>query len=264
MVTCKRNPHIDTDCCALLFKIIMDLIVKLITGRPLITCLVIGVFVMSMWWMKFQKQLNMKWYWAPILSTGHFIFSLIFIKFWALLEVGFVAEEAANMRLYGAIFFLPIVYYVGAKLTKRDVSLVMDMLSVCAAIGLLLVRVNCLITGCCDGICITPETTVRWPLVEMEMVVCILVIFYYWQRVYKRNTNGTAYPFTILVYSIFRFIIEWVREEYTGQIWIFHLAHIWALIAIIGSVIAIYLIKKHNAQAAKPHVKNKAFKKGIK
>ena len=238
----------------------MNFIVRLITGRPLITCLVVGVVLMSVWWLKFQKKLNIKWYWAPILSVIHYAFSLIFIKFWALLEVGFVAENAANMRLYGAIFLLPIVYYAGAKLTKRDVSLVMDMLSVCAAIGLLLVRVNCLIAGCCDGICITPETTARWPLVEMEMIVCILVILYYWQRVYKAKTNGTAYPTVILVYSIFRFIIEWVREEYTGQIWIFHLAHIWALISIVLSAIAIYLIRNHQKEK-KMHSKRSQLKK---
>lgn len=229
----------------------MDWIVSLITGRPLIICLIIGVILMSMWWLKFQEKLNMKWYWAPILSMAHFAFSLLFIKFWALVEVGFVAEKAANMRLYGAIFFLPVVYYFGAKIAKREVALVMDILSVCAAIGLLLVRVNCMIQGCCKGMCITPDTMTRWPLVEMEMVVCVAVILYFWQRIYKSKTNGMAYPTVILVYSIFRFIIEWVREEYTGELWIFHLAHIWALIGIVGSAIAICLIKKHNAKNSK-------------
>jgi prolipoprotein diacylglyceryltransferase len=72
-----------------------------------------------------------------------------------------------------------------------------------------------------------------------------------------------AYPFTILVYSIFRFIIEWFREEYTGQVWIFHLAHIWSLISIIGSAIAIYLIKRHYKNNEKPHSKHKAVKKEV-
>ena len=165
----------------------MNFIVKLITGRPLITCLVIGVVLMSVWWLKFQKKLNMKWYWAPILSTLHFIFSLIFVKFWALLEVGFVAEKAANMRLYGAIFLLPIVYYIGAKVSKRDVSLVMDMLAVCAAVGLLLVRVNCLIAGCCDGVCITPETTARWPIVELEMAYVLILTICFWRLIAKHK-----------------------------------------------------------------------------
>lgn len=233
----------------------MKWMIDLVSARPLISCLVVGVILMSVWWLKFKEKLNMKWYWAPILSVAHFTFSLIFIKFWALVEVGFVAEKAANMRLYGAIFFLPVVYYLGARLTKRNPALVMDMLSVTAAIGLLLVRVNCLIQGCCKGVCITPETTVRWPLVELEMVVCIIVILYYWQRIYKRRTNGLAYPTVILVYSVFRFVIEWVREEYTGELWIFHLAHIWALIGITGSTMAIYLIKKYNTKKSKTHSK---------
>ena len=224
----------------------MDFIVKLITARPLITCIIIGVVIMSVWWLKFQKKLNMKWYFAPLLSIVHFVCSLAFIKFWALLEVGFVAEKAANMRLYGAIFLLPIVYYLGAKLAKRNVALIMDIMTVCAAIGLFIVRVNCLIVGCCKGVLITENGTMRWPLVELEMILCVVIIIYFWQRVYKGKSKGLAYPITILTYSIFRFIIEWVREEYTGEIWIFHLAHIWSLIAIAGSAIAIYLIKKYN------------------
>lgn len=235
----------------------MEFIVKLITGRPLITCLVIGVVLMSVWWLKFEKKLNMKWYWAPILSFLYFVVSLIAVKTLALIEVGFDVEKAANMRLYGAIFVLPELSYFIAKLTKRDPALVVDIMGVCATIGLFAVRINCLIAGCCDGILITPGGEARWPLVEMEMLLCVVLCLYFWNKVYTRQTKGTAYPIIILIYGIFRFIIEWVREEYTGEIWIFHLAHIWSLIAILGSIIAIYLINKYNKQAKKPHSKHK-------
>ena len=240
----------------------MDFIVKLITGRPLITCFVIGVVLMSVWWLKFQKKLNMKWYWAPILSVAYFIVSLISVKFLALVEVGFVAEKAANMRLYGAIFVLPWLSYLIAKLTRRDPALVVDIMGVCATIGLFSVRINCLIAGCCKGVPIIANSSVRWPLVELEMLLCVVLCLYFWNKVYKRQTKGTAYPIIILIYGIFRFIIEWVREEYTGEIWIFHLAHIWALISIAGSAIAIYMIKKHNKEKAKTRSKHKKSCKG--
>ena len=224
----------------------MNFFVKLITARPLITCLCVGVVLMSVWWLKFQKKLNMKWYWAPILSITYFVISLIAVKFWALLEVGFDSTKAANMRLYGAIFVLPELSYFIAKLTKRNPALVVDIMGVCATIGLFSVRINCLIAGCCKGVLIEPNGTARWPLVELEMVLCVVLCLYFWNKVYKQQTKGTAYPIIIMIYGIFRFIIEWVREEYTGQIWIFHMAHIWSIIAIIGAAIAIYLINRYN------------------
>lgn len=215
---------------------------------------------MSVWWLKFQKKLNMKWYWAPILSVSYFIVSLISVKLLALIEVGFDVSKAANMRLYGAIFVLPELSYFIAKWTKRDPALVVDIMGVCATIGLFSVRINCLIAGCCKGVLITPNGTARWPLVELEMLLCVVLCLYFWNKVYTRKTNGTAYPIIILLYGVFRFIIEWVREEYTGHIWVFHLAHIWSLLAIIGSVIAIWLIKRHNMKNNKPHSKHKLVK----
>ena len=235
----------------------MSFIVKLITGRPLITCLVIGVVLMSVWWLKFLKKLNIKWYWAPILSFLYFVVSLIAVKALALIEVGFDVSKAANMRLYGAIFVLPELSYFIAKITKRDPALVVDIMGVCATIGLFTVRINCLIAGCCKGILITPQGTVRLPLVEIEMLLCVVLCLCFWNKVYKRQTKGIAYPIIILIYSIFRFIIEWFREEYTGQLGVFHLAHIWSLIAILGSAITIYLINKNNKQANKPRSKHK-------
>lgn len=242
----------------------MEFIVKLITERPLITCIVIGVVLMSVWWLKFQKKLNMKWYWAPILSLMVFIIGVIGGKILALVEVGFNAELAANRRIWGSILLLIIVIGVVAKLTKRDFARVYDISAVATLIAGIIVRIACLVDGCCGGIPIRPGSDIRWPLVEMEMLLDIILVIYFWNRVYKGKTKGLAYPIFVLIYGVFRFVIEWFREEYTGEIWIFHMAHIWSLIAIVGSAVAIYLINKYNKQANKPRSKHKKLcKKGV-
>ena len=242
----------------------MGFLIRWITGHPLIMCIGFGVALMSMWWLKFQKKLRMKWYWAPILSVLYFVVSLALVRFWGLLEAGFDPTKAASMRVYGANFCLPWIAYLGAKLTKRNPALVVDIMSVCGMIGLFVVRLNCLIAGCCKGVLIFDHGSVRWPLVEIEMILCIILCFYYWQRVYKQKTKGLSYPITILIYSILRFILEWFREEYTDGIWIFHLAHIWALLGIVISALAIYLIKNSNRKNEKPHSKRKIDRKGVK
>lgn len=226
----------------------MELIVKIITGRPLITCLVMGVVLMSVWWLKFQKKLNMKWYWAPILSVLVLAVGLVGAKLLALLEVGFDVESAASMRVYGAIFLLPVFTGLVAAATKRNIIIAYDASTVAALIGGVVVRVNCIIAGCCNGLPITLDGMLAWPLVEMEILLDVTLIAFFWNRIYKEKTKGMAYPVFVIIYGIFRFVIEWARDEYTGQIWIFHMAHIWSLMAIFGGAITVYLIKKHQKE----------------
>lgn len=242
----------------------MNFIAKLITARPLITCIVIGVVLMSVWWLKFQKKLNMKWYWAPILSFMVFIIGVIGGKLLAYVEVGFNAELAANRRIWGSILLLIVVIGIVAKLTKRDFAQAYDISAVATLIAGIIVRIACLVEGCCGGIPIMSGGTFRWPLVEMEILLDIVLVIYFWNRVYIGKTNGLAYPIFVLIYGVFRFVIEWFREEYTGKIGIFHLAHIWSLLAIIGATIAIWLIKRHNMILGnKTYSKHKTFKKEV-
>ena len=118
-----------------------------------------------------------------------------------------------------------------------------DAATVSALIGATAVRINCLLSGCCDGV--SCAGLFNWPLVEMEMLLYVSLIVFYWNRVYCGKLKGIAYPQFALIYGIFRFIVEWFREEYTGQVWIFHMAHIWSLIAIAGSIIALLMIRKY-------------------
>lgn len=224
----------------------MNFIIRLITSRPLMTCLLIGVVIMSVWWLKFQKKLNMKWYWAPIISVAYLIIGTVAMKFWALLEVGFVPEKAADFRLYGAMFLTTPLIFVGAKLTKRDPRLVHDIATVMGMIGLVVGRINCCIAGCCQGIPIVAGSNIRWPLREIEMILLIFFILLFWQRVYKGKTKGYVLPMMMISYGTFRFLAEWVRDEFTGELGIFHLAHIWSLLAIVIGVILYIIIKKYN------------------
>ena len=243
----------------------MNFIVKLITARPLITCIIIGTVLMSMWWLKFQKKLNMKWYWAPIFSFMVFILGVIGGKMLALVEAGFNTELAANRRIWGSILLLIVVIGIVAKLTKRDFAHAYDISAVATLIAGIIVRIACLVDGCCGGIPIVPGGTFRWPLVEMEMLLDIILVIYFWNRVYKGKTKGLAYPTFVLIYGIFRFVIEWLRDEYTGQLGPCNLAHIWSLLAIIGATIVILLIKRHNIKMDnKPHSKHKMVKKEVK
>lgn len=223
----------------------MGYIIKYLSTHTLVLCFIIGSFIIAYYWLKFQKELNMKWYIAPILSLSHCTLGVITMKLWAILEVGGNLEDAANMRIYGALFILTPLYYLGAKLTKRKASLVMDISSVCTIIGLFVGRINCLMSNCCAGTLITPGGSMHWPIREAELVYSVVFALYFGIRIYRKKTWGQVCPILFISYGTLRFILEWFREEFTTQVGIFHLAHIWSLLSIaIGAGCYIYINSK--------------------
>lgn len=169
-------------------------------------------------------------------------------KAWAILEVGGNLDKAASLRLFGAVFFVPILYYGISKQAKIKLRDAMDMGAVALAIGLFFARFGCLITGCCIGTFIPGTENIRWPLREAELVFYILFILGYSGKVLRRETYGQVYPAFMLLYGGFRFVMEWARVEYTTRFGVFHLAHIWALLSFaIGASIYFELQEKRRS-----------------
>jgi len=235
----------------------MKYITGYFTNYAMLTAIILGSIIMTVWWLKFSNKLNMKWYVAPLLSIGHFVLGAIALRIWGSLEVALGFDANATMKLFGGLFLLPPVYYLGAKITKRNVALVMDIAAVCCMIGFI-GRFSCLVAGCCQGIPIFPNSSVRWPLNGIEMVFCTAFVLFFWQRVYCRKNAGLVCPIMGISYGLLRFVLEWFREEYT-TVGIFHLAHIWSLLAIAIGAIAMYFIKKNS----KPRSKQKICKKEV-
>lgn len=203
---------------------------------------------MTLWWLKFQRDLGVLWKEALLLAVGHFVVGVIVMKLWAILEAGGNLEKAANMRMYGAMFLMPPMYYLWAKLTKRNISLAMDAATICLQIGLIVGRINCLLGGCCEGTRIIFGSSVRWPIREIELAYCVIFCVIYCIRILKKKTHGEVLSAMMVSYGALRFILEWIREEYTGNIGVFHLAHIWSLITIvIGAGIYYILAKKQGS-----------------
>lgn len=223
----------------------MELLENFFHGRTLLILVIFGMFALTYWWMKFQKQLNLRLWEALLLAIGHFVVGIIVMKLWAILEVGGDLEKAANMRLYGAMFLMPPMYYLWARCTKRDPMLTLDVATICCVIGLIVGRVNCLTTGCCEGIPVWFVPELCWPLREAEIVYCVVFIIWFGRKILKNKGHGLVLPILMISYGAMRFIMEWVREEYTGRIWIFHLAHIWSLIAVAVGAVMYYKVHKN-------------------
>ena len=83
-----------------------------------------------------------------------------------------------NMSLFGAVFFMPLVYWAFAKLSGRSAADVFDVFTVCLVFTLMCARLNCIFSGCCLGAHIPIEgpTHLRFPTREMELLFYVILL----------------------------------------------------------------------------------------
>lgn len=179
----------------------------------------------------------------------------------ALAEAGFDLEKAANIRLYGAIFVLPFLYYAWAKKTSRNIALVMDVSAICVIFGAISGRFNCLTKGCCEGITCFFNDAYRWPIREIELVYYAVFIIYFFKKIGTAKTYGQVYPIYLISYGVLRFLCEFIREEFTIKIGIIHIAQIWSLIAIAVGAVMLYRVNIKRPRGAEHHKSAKADRK---
>ncbi len=211
-------------------------------------CLLTAAAVFTAFWLYFQrKRLNMKIPWVLILSVLHVIVGVLCVKAFAILEAGSFSA-AGNMSLFGAIFFLPVFYFLGAKLSHRSSGAVFDVFVIPMAFTLGCARVNCLLSGCCLGRVI-PDTPYRYPTREAELVFYIIILCWFVLWTMKRDPGGRLYPVYMIAYGCFRFLCEFFRDNNTNLI--LHLSHLWAALSIIAGVgILIELNQKRSRSKA--------------
>lgn len=202
-----------------------------LSGHSLLLLLSAGTLFSFLWLMQFRGRLNMKWYAALPIAICHTLVGVVCVKAFAFMETGFNPDSIGNMSLFGGVFFMPLLYLAGAKLTKRKAADVCDAFTGCMILTVMCARVNCILGGCCFGKYLPMSNSLRWPTREAEILFYLILLALLGKKIIKNKTHGAAYPLYMLTYGIFRFIIEWFRFASTtlGPI---HLGHIWALISL--------------------------------
>lgn len=208
---------------------------------------IVTIFI---WLLMCKERLNIKWYTALSIAVVHTLFGVLCMHLWALMEGGFNPDTSVRLRLYGGIFALPIAYLCWAKVSKRPMYEIMDMGAVSTLIGMIFARCTCMVSGCCVGNLIG-NLSIRWPIREIELLYYVAFLIYYAGKVHRGKTCGQVYPAYLLTYGILRFIMEWVREEYTGNIGIIHLAHIWSIISIVIGAAIFFELQENQKRKTK-------------
>ena len=216
--------------------------------------LAIATAVSFFWLTFFKKELRIKWYAALILAILHTAIGVVCVKVFAVIEGMIGPGETGRLSLYGGIFFMPLFYWLGALIFRRDVRTVFDIFSFPLIFTLFCSRFNCLFAGCCLGVMI-PGTEMRYPTREAELVFYAIVLHILGTRIFKKDFDGKIYPIYMVCYGIFRFIVEFFRES-QHVFGFIHISHIWSLLAAIVGAVFIIVLSKNNDTRTK--VNNKA------
>lgn len=187
----------------------------------------------------------MHWAVAIPMAILHTAWGVMCVKVFAIMET-MDMESAGNMSLFGAVFFMPVLYFAVSKITKRKLSDVFDICTVCMMFTLMCARVNCIITGCCSGLAIPGMNGICWPTRETELLFYVVMIILLGRKVYRHECEGLIYPIYMICYGIFRFMCEWFRFS-PNTTYPIHIAHLWSIVAIVAGIIAYKVIKKKMA-----------------
>ena len=206
--------------------------------------LTVGTIFNVFWLYRMRQRLRMKWYAIIITSVLHTVIGVMSVKVFAFLESG----DTGNMSLFGGVFFMPVAYWVGAKLTKRPYRSVCDVFTPCMIFTVMCARISCIISGCCSGLVI-PGTHFHFPTRELEILYYIVMLILLIPRVDKDKNPGGIYPLYMATYGAFRFFDEFFRTSSTGML--FHLSHVWAAIAFAAGLSIYIEINARNHQRKK-------------
>lgn len=199
-----------------------------ITEIPLIPLLVIASFFTYFWLLKFKESLKIGKVKSLGLSLAHVAIGLCAVSLFAFLEDP-AGYTLGTQSLFGAVFFMPIAYWLWARLTKRDYKTVFDIFTVCLVFTLLCARINCMLSGCCMGDLIPGLDGLRWPTRELELLYYIVLLIVIIPRVLGDRNRGEMYPLYMMSYGAFRFVDELFRVG-NG---ILHISHLWAALSLI-------------------------------
>lgn len=205
--------------------------------------------------MKNRDALRFRWFLALPVSVLHTVFGVLSVVLFANLEQMLKGNFHFTyiQSLYGAIFILPLFYFLLAKLSKRKTADVFDIFTVCMVFTLLCARINCLFSGCCLGAEIPGTNGLRWPTRETEILFYLAVLTFMIIRTCKKKNRGDLFPLYMAIYGAFRFVVEFFRDPGAGPMnGLLHIGHIWSVLSVcIGLCVYFEIQRKNNIKNKK-------------
>lgn len=248
-----RTVRWGTNICAEAYE--TEVMITWIVDNKLWLILLVGVVFNSYWIYQYGRKLQINWWLSILLSIVHMICAVLCTKLFALIE-----GASGGMSSYGGLFFLPILFCLSALATKRSVTYLCDLFTIPSIVIVFCARCNCMLSGCCLGAIIPGTNEVRWPIREIELLFYVVLYLVLRNKIAVPRFKGKLCFIYMISYGVFRFIFEWLRDN-DAVIGVFHMAHIWSLLAIFIGTAVIYMINKFNFKTTKSYKYKKTYEK---
>ena len=152
--------------------------------------------------------------------------------------------------IYGAIIAGILSIYFYCKFKKWDVLEVLDLVVPSLALAQGFGRIGCFLAGCCYGAktnlpigiefpkdSLAPSGIHLYPTQIMSSVFDFgLALFLFWYSK-KAKSNGRVCAMYLIVYSIGRFLVEFLRNDPRGQVWMLSTSQFISIFTLILGII---------------------------
>lgn len=230
----------------------MNSFYSILKAHSLVILLTAGTLLSFGWLMRYRDRLRLKWYAACLIAVIHTFWGVLAVLLFAPMETGFQKDSFGNMSLFGAVCFMPVFYWLLAKLLKTEKREIFDVCTGCTLLTLLCARINCIISGCCYGrYC--AALGIRYPTRQAEILYYIVMLTVFAGVLKDRKKSGMIWPLYMVSYGAFRFLTEGFRHYETDSL--IHRAHIWALITLFMGYSIYVEIKKTNEKTERKRKK---------
>lgn len=172
------------------------------------------------------------------------------------------SEGGSTVAIFGAVVFTPLIMIAVSLFALKPWRNVIDMLAPGIFIILTCAKFGCFMAGCCPGRecsfgVYNPklELTVFPSQLFESITMCFVVAFCFWYALKKKNCiKGSVYPVTAAVYSVTRFLWEYMRyyanEEMRRVMLGVTFWQFWCVVVIIASVIWVIVLRSEKIKSA--------------
>ena len=159
---------------------------------------------------------------------------------------------------FGSIFLIPIVFTIISKTFKITYGKMMDICAVPICAMLAVMKVRCVVGGCCSGssIVLRDGSSFVFPSQIAEMIVILLIMIKLISWEVKGLNKDILYPLFLIMYGVTRFVLNFFRANLSPFVWILPPGHFWSIVAVIGGlIVAFWYLNKKEREENVLHIK---------
>ena len=190
--------------------------------------------------------------WKTAVATG-----LLTIVGTLSVKIMFFVENGTwvGLSFFGAVFLVPLWFLPIARMLRLPYRELLDVTAPAICIMLALMKVECLLSGCCRGRVLYETAAgeiVRFPSQVAEFCNALLLLGVLILLIFRGRQEGRIYPWFMVIYGGTRFGLNLFRET-KPYVWRLSPGGFWSLVAIVlGIVLLVAFSKKDSRRSCQP------------